>query len=111
VRLGFGKWGILAEHDITDRSSKTGSFTAFRQSASYGQVFWAAREWLVASVIGERLRVGAPFEERLVGGRLELNARLASQVSIGASARLQRNETNGRIGRTIMLQMTFKTVN
>ena len=111
ARLGFGKWGILAEHDVTDRSSNTGSFTAFRQNASYGQVFWAAREWLVASLIGERLAVGRPFEERFIGGRVEVNARLASQVSVGVSTRLQKNELNGRIGRTVMFQLTFKTVN
>ena len=80
ARLGFGKWGILAEHDVTDRSSNTGSFTPFRQNASYGQVFWAAREWLVASLIAERLHVDRPFEERLRAGRFEVTARLASQV-------------------------------
>jgi hypothetical protein len=111
VRLGFGKWGILAEHDITDRSSNNGSFTPFRQNASYGQVFWAAREWLVASVIGERLQVERPFAERLRAGRLEVTARLASQVTVGVSGRLQRNDINGRIGSTIMFQIAFKTVN
>ena len=111
ARLGFGKWGILAEHDITDRSSNTGSFTSFRQSASYGQVFWAAREWLVASLIGERLKVDRPFEERLRAGRLEITARLASQVTVGVSARLQRNDINRRIGSSIMFQIAFKTVN
>jgi hypothetical protein len=111
ARLGFGKWGILAEHDITDRSSNTGSFTPFRQSASYGQLFWAPREWLVTSLIGERLRVDRPYDERLIGGRFEITARLASQASIGVSTRLQRNELTGRIGRAIMLQITLKTVN
>jgi hypothetical protein len=111
TRLGFGKWGVLAEHDITDRSSNTGKFSPFRQSASYGQVFWAVREWLVASVIGERLAVEKPFEERLRAGRFELTARLASQVTLGVSTRLQRNDLNGHIGRTIMFQVAFKTVN
>ncbi len=111
ARLGFGKWGILAEHDITDRSSNTGSFASFRQNASYGQVFWAPREWLVASLIGERLRVDRPFEELIRGGRFEVTARLASQVTVGVSARLQKNEINGRVGRAIMLQVNLKTVN
>jgi hypothetical protein len=111
ARLGFGKWGILAEHDITDRSSNTGAFVPFRQNASYGQVFWAVREWLVASLIAERLHVDRPFEERLRAGRFEVTARLASQVTVGISARLQQNQINGRIGRSIMLQMALKTVN
>src|ERR1700676_4662857 len=83
ARLGFGKWGILVEHDVTDRSSNNGSFAAFRQNASYGQVFWAPREWLVASLIGERLQVERPFAERIRAGRLEVTARLASQVTVG----------------------------
>src|SRR5581483_6516113 len=46
ARLGFGKWGFLAEHDVTDRYLKTGSEASFRQTASYGQLFWATRESL-----------------------------------------------------------------
>jgi hypothetical protein len=111
ARLGFGKWGILAEHDVTDRSSNNGSFAAFRQNVSYGQVFWAPREWLVASVIGERLQVDRPFAERIRAGRLEVTARLASQVTVGISGRLQRNDINGRIGSAVMFQIAFKTVN
>jgi hypothetical protein len=34
ARLGFGKWGVLMEHDITDRTLKTGSLAGFRQTAS-----------------------------------------------------------------------------
>jgi hypothetical protein len=60
ARFGFGRWGFLAEHDITDRTLKTGSYSSFRQTATYGQLFWAAREWLVPSLIVERLRVDRP---------------------------------------------------
>jgi hypothetical protein len=111
ARLGFGKWGVLAGHDITDRRSNTGRFTPFRQSASYGRVFWAVREWLVASFIGERLQVDKPFEERLRAARIELIARLASQVTIGVGTRLQRNDLNGLIARSVIFQLAFKTVN
>ena len=65
ARLGFGRWGILAEHDVTDRTRVDLSALSLPQSATYGQVFYAIREWLVASAIGERLRVDQPFEERL----------------------------------------------
>ncbi|MEQ1910430.1 MAG: hypothetical protein ABMA15_16535, partial [Vicinamibacterales bacterium] len=49
ARLGFGQWGILAEHDVTSRTRELSAPTAFQQTATFGQVFWAAREWLVAS--------------------------------------------------------------
>ena len=110
TRLGFGKWGILAEHDVTSRRREGPAPLAFQQSASYGQVFWAVREWLVASAIGERLRVASPFPERLTAGKLELSARLASQATIGVSARLQKDHLTGRSSRSIALQAAFKTM-
>ena len=48
ARLGFGQWGILAEHDVTDRARLDPIAAGFRQTASYAQVFWAIREWFVA---------------------------------------------------------------
>jgi hypothetical protein len=63
----------------------------FPQSASFAQVFWAARGWLVASAIAERLHVEAPFEERLTAGKFELAARLATQATLGISTRIQRD--------------------
>jgi hypothetical protein len=109
ARLGFGAWGILAEHDVTDRA-RDALPTSFQQSASFAQVFWAPREWLVASAIGERLRVEAPFAERLAVGKLEVAARLSSHATLGVGARLQRNAATGRYTRSLVLQAAFKTV-
>jgi hypothetical protein len=110
ARLGFGSWGILAEHDVTDRTRPALAVAPFRQQATYGQVFWAMREWLVASAIGERLTVQQPFAERLAAGKLELNARLTSQATIGVSTKLQRNLVTDRMATSVMLQAAFKTV-
>lgn len=110
ARLGFGSWGVLAEHDMTTRSRESTIAEPFQQTATYAQLFWAAREWLVASAIAERLKVERPFEERLTGGKLELAARLASQVTIGVSAGLQRDAVTGRLSRSATLQAAFKTV-
>ncbi len=110
ARLGFGKWGILAEHDMTTRSLKAGTQASFWQSTTYGQLFWAAREWLVPSLIVERLRVDRPYLERLDAAKIELAARLSSQVSISAGPRIQRDEVTGRIARSIVFQIAIKTV-
>ncbi len=110
ARLGFGRWGILAEHDMTDRSLKTDASTSFWQTASYGQLFWAAREWLVPSLIVERLTVDKPYQERLYAAKIELAARLTSQVTISAGPRIQRDELTGRISRSVVFQIAFKTV-
>jgi hypothetical protein len=111
ARLGFGQWGILAEHDITDRTLKnTPNAGSFLQSATYGQLFWAAREWLVPSLILERLRVENPYEARLDAAKIELSARLTSQLTISAGPRIQRDEITGRIAKSLVFQLTLKTV-
>jgi hypothetical protein len=56
VRMGFGKWGILAEHALTSRSDAPLPQLAVDRYAGYTQVFVAPVEWLVTSVIGEQAR-------------------------------------------------------
>lgn len=111
TRLGFGKWGILAEHDVTDRTRGTPLMATgwFRQQASYAEVFWALREWLVASAIGERLRVEDPFAEQLAVGKLALSARLTNQAAIGVTVRAQRNQMTRVWARSVALQVAVKT--
>jgi hypothetical protein len=110
TRLGFGSWGILAQHDVTDRTRQGLQDLSFRQHASYGQVFWAAREWLVFSAIGERLDVEQPFRERLAGGSFEVSARLTSVATVGVSAGVQRNLMTDRMSRSVALQLALKSV-
>lgn len=111
ARLGFGQWGILAEHDLTQRDRTLPTAADFTQQATFGQVFWAAREWLVASAIGERLHVDGPFGERLAAGRVEVATRLMSQMTIVAGGKVQRNLITGKQSKSILLQLAFKTVN
>jgi hypothetical protein len=109
TRLGFGRWGVLAEHDVTTRERDLFA-GSFGQQTSYAQLFWAGREWLVASLIGERLRVDAPFEQRLNAGKFELAARLTSFATINGSARVQRDALTGRLSKSLAIQASFKTV-
>ncbi len=110
ARLGFGKWGILAEHDITDRTLNGVTTARFRQQTSYGQLFWAVREWLVPSLIVERLYVDRPYLERLNAAKVELAARLTPQVSVSVGPRIQRDEGTGRIAKSVLFQVTVKSV-
>jgi hypothetical protein len=109
TRLGFGKWGILAEHDVTARRREGPVAAAFDQHATYAQVFWAMREWLVTSATAERLTVEAPFESRATAGKLELTARLTNQATIGVSTRFQRDAVTGRTTTTAAFQLALKT--
>jgi hypothetical protein len=110
LRFGFGPWGILAEHDITNRKL-AGSPTSFRQHASFAQVFWYPKEWLVASFIGEQLQTQRPFREHLIGGRFEMSSRLSNHVTLGIMTRLERNYVTGKQARSVALQLALKTVN
>jgi hypothetical protein len=101
---------VLAEHDITNRSLKTGPLASFGQTTTYGQLFWAAREWLVPSLIIERLTVEKPYEERLRAVKLDLTARLSEQVTISVGPRLQQDQRTGRYSRSIVFQIALKTV-
>jgi hypothetical protein len=109
ARVGFGKWGILAEHDITNRFRGTTS-QAFRQDASYAQVFWAARDWLVTSATGERLRVDAPFREHLTVGKVEIATRFTSHATLTLGTRVEHNAATGRIATSLAVQFALKTV-
>jgi hypothetical protein len=110
ARLGFGQWGILAEHDVTTRTPVVPASPSFGQNASYGQLFWAVREWLVASAIGERLTIDAPFREKALAGKLDLTARLASQATLSVSGRVQRNQITGQLTTSVTFQAALKTV-
>jgi hypothetical protein len=109
ARLGFGRWGLLAEHDVTSRTRADVS-ESFRQHASYGQAFWALQEWLVASLIGERLSVSRPFEERINAGRIEIAARLTSIATVTVSTGIQRDVHTDRTSKSLVFQIALKTV-
>lgn len=111
ARLGFGKWGILAEHDITRRTLVEASPVTFRQDASYGQIFWAAREWLVPAITGERLTVERPYREALLAVGGQVAARLTPQFTVTLSARIQHNELTGRTSPAVTFQLAMKTPN
>jgi hypothetical protein len=110
ARLGFGAWGILAEHDVADRARNTPTDLDVRQHATYGQLFWAVREWLVVSAIGERLSVEPPFEERLAAGKIEIAARFTSFATLAVNVRVQRDLVTGRQSPSFGFQAALKTV-
>ena len=111
TRLGFGRWGVFAEHDITDRTLKQPSPVSFRQHATFAKIFWAAREWLVFSLAAERLDVEKPFAENLYAGMIGVGARLTPNVTIGLGARLQQDTFTGARTPSVGFQLKLKTVN
>jgi hypothetical protein len=112
ARLGFGRWGVFLEHDVTAREARNVVHPgAFRQQASYAQFFFAVREWLVPSVGYERLTVGKPYAEKLWAPRFELSCRLSGNFTLGLVARVQHNVITGKTAPAVGISMAMKTVN
>lgn len=110
TRLGFGRWGILAEQDFTHRHLLGTAATSMGQRASYVQGFVAFREWLVGSAIYERLSVDAPFPEQLSVERLEISARWSPNFTTGLRTGVQYDHRTGRASPVITVQLAWKTV-
>ena len=55
ARLGFGRWGVLAEHEITGRSATDVTAQTTQYVAGHTQVFFAPYEWLVTSLGAEEV--------------------------------------------------------
>jgi hypothetical protein len=111
ARLGFGLWGILAEHDYTSRQpGQNFPGTRFGQQASYLQTFRYLREWLAVSAIVERLTVGNPYPERLWAWKGEASARVSSNWTVAMRLGAQRDFRTGAITPAATLQLAMKTV-
>ncbi|MBY0504735.1 MAG: hypothetical protein K2X03_12550 [Bryobacteraceae bacterium] len=109
TRLGFGAWGVLAEHDFTQR--RLLQTVHFGQHASYLQAFRYWREWLVTSAVVERLSVGRPYAENLWAYKGEVAARLSNQVTVSLRAGVQRDMRSGIFTPIASVQLGMKTVN
>jgi hypothetical protein len=55
ARLGFGKWGILAEHELTGRSTADATAKTTQYVDGHTQVFYAPWEWFVTSLGAEEV--------------------------------------------------------
>ena len=109
TRLGFGSWGVLAEHDFTRR--RLNQAANFGQNATYLQTFRYWREWLVTSVVLERLSVQRPYSEHLWAYKGDVSARLSNQFTVTLRAGAQRDFRTGSFSPIASVQLTMKTVN
>jgi hypothetical protein len=113
TRLGFGRWGILAEHDLTARSLITDAAANVdtRHLAGHTQVFFAAKEWLVMSLAAEHLVVdrstATAHTYRLTPG---VQARLSPNLTLLFNVRDVFVDAKAARSRTYSVQMAVKSV-
>jgi hypothetical protein len=110
ARLGFGKWGILAEHEVTTRTERSTQLSRPQRYAGYTQVFVAPLEWLVTSVIGEQTNDPLAVNRHTFRWRPEVQARLTDYITITASARTDNARGINGSGRIYLVQVAVKTV-
>jgi len=110
ARLGFGSWGILAEHEYSDRWSEADGLLMTDRYLGYTQLFVAAREWLVTSVIAEQARDTTASHVWAIRWRPEVQARLSSNFTITASVRTDWRRGTAGAARIYLIQAAIKTV-
>jgi hypothetical protein len=117
TRFGFGRWGVLAEHELTARTAtglESPASTAFtpppRRYAGYTQFFFYPKEWLATSIIGEQADDGSAAHTRTFRWRPEIQARLTPNITITASARNDFLRGVEGSARMYLVQIAVKTV-
>ena len=112
ARLGFGRWGILAQHELTGRSSTaTAADSLTTQYVSgHTQVFFAAKEWLVTSLGTEELIVDGLTQSRAYRLAPSIQLRASENLTVSFTMRdTFAGATNGR-SRTFSVLAAVKTV-
>jgi len=112
ARLGFGKWGILAEHDFTSRTTRDATVqTPLSQYlAGHTQLFFAPVEWLVTSLAAEHLVVDAAQQTHVYRLTPGVQARISDNLTLIVNMREAfTGVTTGR-ARTFSIQLAVKSV-
>jgi hypothetical protein len=110
ARLGFGKWGILAEHDLTSRTEREGIEPTSRYLAGHTQVFFAPYEWLVTSLGTEHLVIEGPGARHLYRMAPGVQTRLSDNLTLIFTMRDAFTGVDAGRSRTFSVQVAVKTV-
>jgi hypothetical protein len=113
ARLGFGKWGILAEHDLTAREAITLAADRIETHhlAGHTQVFFAPKEWLVTSLAAEHLVVDGPASQaHTYRVTPAVQARLSDNLTVIFNVRDLFIDARTARSRTFAVQLAVKSV-
>jgi len=110
ARLGFGKWGVLAEHDFTTRETRDASAPQSQYLAGHTQVFFAPVEWLVTSVAAEHLVVDAAKQTHLYRLTPGVQTRISDNLTLIVNMREAFTGVEAGRARTFSVQLAVKSV-
>jgi hypothetical protein len=110
ARLGFGRWGVLAEHEVTGRSSTDTTVQTTQYVAGHTQVFFAPYEWLVTSLGAEELTTHGAASGRAYRLAPGAQVRVSENLTVAFTMRdVFAGVSTGR-SRTFSIQFAVKTV-
>jgi hypothetical protein len=112
ARLGFGRWGILAEHELAGRTMTDVAATTTTYIAGDTQVFVAPYEWLVASLAVDEVVTPASADSASHVYRLAPGAqvRVSPNLTVVFTTLDAFADAGVRHSRTFSLQLAVKTV-
>jgi hypothetical protein len=110
ARLGFGKWGILAEHDLSSRVTNDGVVPESRYLAGHTQVFYAPREWLVTSLAAEHLVVNGPKDSHVYRLTPGVQTRISDNLTLIFNMRDAFTGVASGRTRSFSVQLAVKTI-
>jgi hypothetical protein len=112
ARLGFGKWGILAEHDFTSRMTRkeTVEQSQSHYLAGHTQLFFAPVEWLVTSLAAEHLVVDAAQLTHVYRMTPGVQARISDNLTLIVNMREAFTGIASSRARTFSVQLAVKSV-
>jgi hypothetical protein len=110
ARLGFGKWGILAEHDLTSRTASDSTEPTSQYLAGHTQIFFAAKEWLVTSLAAEDLVVDGPHRNHTYRLTPGVQLRFSDNLTVVFNTREVFTGVGAGRTRTFSIQLAVKTV-
>jgi hypothetical protein len=110
ARLGFGKWGLVSEHELT-KPRLAGAITSTPERwAGFTQFFFIPKEWLVTSLIAEQSNDVTEPRSRAFRWRPEVQVRLTSNVTITGSVRTDTARGTTERSRIYLVQLALKSV-
>jgi hypothetical protein len=112
ARLGFGRWGVLAEHELTGRTVADHPAETSHYVAGYTQLFVAPYEWLVGSVAVDEVVSQATVNRPSHVYRIAPGAqvRVSENLTVVFATRDVFSSAGIGRSRTYSLQLAVKTV-
>jgi hypothetical protein len=110
ARLGFGRWGILAEHDLTSRVTPADVTSRAEYVMGYTQIFVAPVEWFVPSLVIDDVVSTGPAARRTYRLAPSVAMRITEHLTVGLSTRDDFAIGDAPNSRTYAVTIAVKTV-